>query len=406
MSVRKRTWTTAKGVEKEAWVVDYVDQSGKRRLKTCVKKKDADRYEATSRVEVMHGTHTADSASVTTAEAGKRWIESARNAGLERSTVEQYEAHLKFHIVPFLGRTKLSQLSAPTVREFEDRLMEGTEPGGVEPRPRSPAMVKKVRGSLSALIGDAQERGLVARNVVRDLRARRKRGKERQGERRQRGKLKIGVDIPSPAEIKAIVGALQGRWRPIMLTAIFTGLRASELRGLRWADVDFAKKELHVRQRADRYNAIGAPKSEAGERTVPLTPIVSNALKEWKLAAPKSDLDLVFGSSRGTIQSHANLINRALVPVQIAAGVTVTEKGPDGAPIVRAKYTGLHALRHFYASWCINAASAGGLGLAPKVVQERLGHSSIMMTMDTYGHLFERGDDSAALAAAERSLLA
>ena len=55
MSVRKRTWTTAKGVEKEAWVVDYVDQSGKRRLKTFAKKKDADRYEATSRVEVMHG---------------------------------------------------------------------------------------------------------------------------------------------------------------------------------------------------------------------------------------------------------------------------------------------------------------------------------------------------------------
>src|SRR5271167_531084 len=100
MSVRKRTWTTAKGVEKEAWVVDYVDQSGKRRLKTCAKKKDADRYEATSRFEVMHGTHTAENASVTIAEAGKRWIEPARNAGLERSTLEQYEAHLKFNIAP------------------------------------------------------------------------------------------------------------------------------------------------------------------------------------------------------------------------------------------------------------------------------------------------------------------
>jgi integrase len=406
MSVRKRTWTTAKGVEKEAWVVDYVDQTGKRRLKTCAKKKDADRYAATSRVEVMEGTHTAERASVTVAEAGKLWIDSARNAGLERSTVEQYEAHLKFHIVPFLGRTKLSQLSAPTIRAFEDRLREGTEPSGAEGRPRSPAMVKKVRGSLSALIGDAQERGLVARNAARDLRARRKRGKERQAERRQRGKLRVGVDIPSREEIKMIVGRLEGRWRPIMLTAIFTGLRASELRGLRWADVDLAKGELHVRQRADRYNAIGAPKSEAGERTVPLPPLVLNALKEWKLAAAKSALDLVFPSSRGTIQSHANLINRALVPVQIAAGVTITENGPDNAPRVRAKYTGLHALRHFYASWCINPRSTGGLELAPKVVQERLGHSSIIMTMDTYGHLFPRGDDSAQIAAAERALLA
>jgi integrase len=406
MSVRKRIWKTAEGVENFAWVVDYVDQHGKRRLKTFALKKNAIAYETTVRGEVAEGTHTADSASVTIAEAGRLWIESARNAGLERSTVEQYESHLKFHIVPFLGRTKLSQLSAPMVREFEDRLREGTEPGGAEARPRSAAMVKKVRGSLSTLIGDAQERGLVVRNVARELRARRKRGKDRRAERRQHGKLKVGVDIPSREEIKAIVGKLDGRWRPIMLTAIFTGLRASELRGLRWADVDLAKGELHVRQRADRYNAIGAPKSEAGERPVPLPPLVLNALKEWKLRAPKSELDLVFPTSRGTILSHANLINRAFIPVQIAAGVTATEKGSDGAPIVRAKYTGLHALRHFYASWCINRRADGGLELPPKVVQERLGHSSIVMTMDTYGHLFPRGDDSEEIADAERKLLA
>ena len=72
----------------------------------------------------------------------------------------------------------------------------------------------------------------VAQNVVRSLRQRRQ-GKDR-SERRQNGKLKIGIDIPSPAEIKAIVAALDGRWRPVLLTAIFTGLRASELRGLRW----------------------------------------------------------------------------------------------------------------------------------------------------------------------------
>ena len=191
-----------------------------------------------------------------------------------------------------------------------------------------------------------------------------------------------------------------------MLTAVFTGLRASELRGLRWADVDLAKRELHVRQRADRYNEIGAPKSESGNRAVPLPPMVLNALKEWKLACPKGSLDLVFPTSRGTIANHANLITRALIPVQIAAGVTVKKKGLDGKPIIRAKYTGLHALRHFYASWLINPTSAGGMELPGKVVQERLGHSSIVMTMDTYGHLFPRGDDSAQIAAAERALLA
>lgn len=241
---------------------------------------------------------------------------------------------------------------------------------------------------------------------MRDLRRTRARGTERKAERRQKGKLKIGVDIPTREEIKAIVEAAKGRWRPILLTAIFTGLRASELRGLRWIDVDLERRELHVRQRADRYSAIGKPKSESGERTVPLTPIVANTLREWKLACPKSEGGLVFPSTGGLVEHHKNIVERGLVPTLIAGGVAVDEERADGTAIKRAKYTGLHALRHFYASWCINRRIDGGLELPAKVVQERLGHSSIMMTMDVYGHLFPRGDDSAELEAAERSLLA
>lgn len=82
------------------------------------------------------------------------------------------------------------------------------------------------------------------------------------------------------------------------------------------------------------------------------------------------------------------------------------EKGETGAAILAAKYPGLHAFRHFYASWCINRPQDGGLGLPAKVVQERLGHSTITMTLDVYGHLFPRGDDAEELAAAERALLA
>ena len=297
MSVRKRTWTTAKGVEKEAWVVDYIDRSegGQRRLKTFDKKKDATAFAAQASVEIRAGVHTADSASMTIAEAGKLWIQTGESKGLERATLAAYREHVELHIKPYLGSVKLSQLSAPMVREFEDKLAAGAMPNGAEPQPRSPAMVRKVRVSLSSLISDAQERGLVARNVVRDLRSTRRRGTERRAERRQRGKLKIGVDIPTREEIKAIAGAAQGRWRPILLTAIFTGLRASELRGLRWADVDLAKGELHVRQRADRYSVIGKPKSNRGSaRSVDADR--REHLAEWKLACPKSEQGLVFPS--------------------------------------------------------------------------------------------------------------
>jgi integrase len=67
---------------------------------------------------------------------------------------------------------------------------------------------------------------------------------------------------------------------------------------------------------------------------------------------------------------------------------------------------GLHAFRHFFASWCINRKADGRRELPAKVVQGLLGHSSIVMTLDRYGHLFPRGDDRAELAAATSALLA
>ena len=405
MSIRKRSWTTAKGETKEAWIADYVDQAGKRHIKTFDRKKEADVFHSKASVEVREGTHTADSASVTVAKAADLWITTCKGRDLEATTVDAYAQHIKLHIAPYLGRVKLSQLTAPMIREFEDSLREGSPaPGEDAGAARSPAMVKRIIGSLGSMLGDAQERGLVSRNVVRDLRSRRRKGVDRRAERRQKGKLKVGVDIPSRQEIKAIVEALDGRWRPILLVAIITGLRSSELRGLRWADVDLKKSELHVRQRADRYNEIGRPKSESGERTVPLPPMVVNTLREWKLGCPKSQQDLVFPTGTGAIEYHSNIVIRGLGPAQIAAGVCSPERGTDGKRV--AKYTGLHALRHFYASWCINRRQDGGLELPPKVVQERLGHSSILMTMDVYGHLFPRGNDEAEMADAERSLLA
>jgi integrase len=113
------------------------------------------------------------------------------------------------------------------------------------------------------------------------------------------------------------------------------------------------------------------------------------------------------------VANHSNVLKRGYWPAQLAAGVCVPEVdgegrpiiGKDGTPIVKAKYSGLHALRHFFASWCINRKADGGLELPLKVVQERLGHASITMTADTYGHLFPAKDDGGELAAAERALL-
>src|SRR5215831_3705160 len=387
VSVRKRGWIAPDGEHKEAWVVDYRDQHGNRHIKTFNRRKDADAYHAKVAVDVRAGTHTPESSSITIAAAGRLWLDRADRVGLERATAEQYRQHLELHIAPLIGKVKLGQFALPMVRAFEDRLA----------KDRSPAMVRKVMRSLGSIVADAQERGLVAQNVVWNLSRERRSGGEAHTDRRRRGKLKVGVDIPTPTEISAIIAHLTDRRRPMLLTAIFTGLRSSELRGLRWEDVDLKKGELHVRQRADRYRRMGRPKSAAGERMIPMPPMLTNTLREWKLACPKSERDLAFANGRGNPDDWKEIVHDSYRPAQVAAGV-VNTKG-------QAKYGGLHTLRHFYASWCINRRADGGLELPLKVVSTRLGHASIQITADRYGHLFPSTDDGAELAAAEKALV-
>lgn len=398
MTVRKRKWKTAKGEAKEAWVVDYADNGGVRRLKTFERKKEADAFKAAATTQIVEGIHIAESQTVTVEKAAGDWLHSCEQAGLERATLDQYRQHVDLHIKPFLGSVQLSKLSVPTVRQFQDRLRE---------EGRSPAMVKRATVSLGGILADAQERGTSARNAVREMSKRRTKGRDRQSERRQRARLRIGVDIPTPAEISTLLQAADGRYRPLLVTAVFTGMRASELRGLRWSDVDLQERVIHVRQRADKYREIGMPKSDAGQRTIPIGVNLVNTLREWKSACPRGDLDLVFPNGEGNIEWHPNIIKRGLIPPQVKAGLVVDtgKKNGEGQPITVAKYTGLHSLRHFFASWCINQPQHGGLGLPPKIVQERMGHSSITMTMDVYGHLFPNTNDSDALAAAEQKLL-
>lgn len=398
------------GVTKSSWVVDYRDGEGQRRLKTFDKQKDAKAWASKTDVSIDQGTHVPDRVTVTVATAGESWLATCRANGLERATIDSYRSHLRYHLIPLIGQTLLSKITVPFVRGFEDRLRAGG---------RSPEMVKRVVGSLGAIIANAQELGWAAHNPVRDMRSRRN-GKERRQEQRHKRKLEIGRDIPTTAEIKAFLGVLEGRWRPFFMTAAFCGLRASELRGLSWSALDLDKRELRIKQRADKYNVIGSPKSQQGWRTLPIPSTLAQVLREWRLICPKGvtgqlddagvpikELHYVFPNGAGNIESHGNIRNRGQVPAMLKAGVSVcaTKKGYPTMTELVAKYRGLHAFRHWFASWCINPVSAGGMGLTLKEVQVRMGHASITMTADRYGHLFPRGNIAAEVDAAERALL-
>lgn len=375
MAIRKRVWTTPSGAAREAWVVDYVDVAGKRRLKTFATLGAAKAWLATTAYEVRQGIHTPASVSGTVGETFAAWIQHCRAEGLERSTIEQRTYHLNLHVVPFIGSVKLAELTAPRVHQFLDALRANG---------RSLAMRRKVLTNLKTAIAFAQTRGWVAQNVATGIKIK---ASERNA---STGPLRAGVDFPTKAELRALIDHAPARWRPLIVTAVFTGMRISELRGLSWRDVDLGKGIIHVRQRADAWHTIGSPKSRAGKRDIPLAPLVVNTLREWKLACPKGNLELVFPNSLGRPLTVPNLRDRVLGPLLATAGIS---------PAYKPKY-GWHALRHAAASLFIEQ-----LGWSPKRVQAVMGHASITMTYDHYGHLFEdAAADSAAMGKLEAAL--
>ncbi|MEO0440924.1 MAG: site-specific integrase, partial [Pseudomonadota bacterium] len=259
---------------------------------------------------------------------------------------------------------------------------------------RSHAMTKKAVQALSSIINEAMRRGLVAQNVAKGVNTGKKKGRTAR------------VVIPERSELRAMIKVCQDGELALILTFIFTGIRASEFRGLPWRDVDLSANELRVSQRADQWCQIGPPKSDAGYRTIPLPDVVVTALRRWKLACPPSTLDLVFPSGAGTPFGYQNLLRRVFFPIQIRAGITrpVTGKGgkpkrdADGNPMVNGKY-GFHALRHAAASGWIDQ------NIDLKRLQTWMGHESIQITLDTYGHLIsDKAKDAAIASEAERAL--
>jgi integrase len=400
--VKKRVCTTLgkadpvtgerKPERREAWIVRYFDkngigkngQKGTQHIETFARKKDALARADEIGVGIRNRTHIAPSQSITVAEACDRWLAASAAAGLEPTTVDFYRSHVEHHIKPMLGGTKLAELTSASVSSFCKMLQDAG---------RSKVMIGKLMVSLGSILAEAVTDGLATCNVVREQSRSRKRREH--VAKRLKVKVEAGKDMPTPQEMKAIIDAAKPRWRILLLTAAMTGMRSSELRGLRWEDVDLKESTITVRQRADKYGVLGMPKNNKSKRTISLGPKLCTALKEWKLQSGGNEQ--VFPSEGDRVLSLNSLNRLGLIPAVIAAGL----KNKNG----KAKYTGLHALRHFHASMCLNPVSRGGLGLSPQETQARLGHSSIVITMDVYGHLFPKQDDGKAMAAAEAALL-
>jgi len=278
-----------------------------------------------------------------------QWLAGAKGSNIRTSTWKSYEVIMRTHVAPELGDVLLQQLTRDQVRAMYAK---------VSAKGRSAKTTHNVHLALRKAFADAVDGGLLRANPA-------ERGHKLSGDRPE-------MKTWSAAEVRLFLErSADDDNRVAWRLALQTGMRRGELLGLRWQDVDLDASRLSVRQqlvRADDQVMFGPPKTKAGRRSISLDAGTVIALRAHKLRqSPLSagKHDLVF--ARGDGRPHdPDVITQQFESAIRRAGV---------------KRIRLHDCRHTHASLLLEA------GIHPKVVQERLGHSSVMVTLDRYSHV-------------------
>ena len=372
-SVRRRSWKTASGEAKAAWVVDYTDSRGNRQRKHYLSKKAADAFRIHIESQMQAGTYRPHADKITVKEVCESFLEhcvgrNQRDERMTRKMLVVYKGHVSNHILHTangLGGCKLSQLTARSVGDFRDRLRNA----GV-----SVPTTRKILATLHSALSYAISQDWVATNAAHGTRVI---GPRDEGSKK--------IVPPSKSDMLAILEAADWELRVKLLFAASTGARAGEQWAARWRDLDLKVGKLQISSRVDAYGEEGPPKSLAGVRTVPMSKQLTATLKKWKLKSTfKSAEDLLFPNSEGNHIGHDNLVKRSFLPLFDKLDEEHRDD-PANKPEPPRRFN-WHALRHFAVSCWIEA------GLAPKTVQTFAGHASLQVTMDRYGHLFPSED--------------
>ncbi|MCP4614441.1 MAG: site-specific integrase [Planctomycetes bacterium] len=295
-----------------------------------------------------------------------QWVRDYAETNTSPRTVEGYKGNINRYLKPKLGNIALAKLTAYHVQELYGDMIE---------KGLSARTVIHTHRVLSEALAYAVKWGLLAHNICESVDPPRPRKKEM-----------IALDTGDVQ--KLLEATSQSLYGGIFYLAIYTGLRRSELLGLRWCDVDIPRKSISINQTVVRLIGkglvVGQPKTKSSRRSVSLSPNAAALLSGLK-AKRMEQLESV--------------------------GIKLDESGfvfsnPDGGPVSpdavshefqkTVKVLGLppvrfHDLRHTHATLMLKE------GIHPKIVSERLGHSTIAITMDTYSHVLPGMQEEAAL---------
>ncbi len=295
----------------------------------------------------------------------RHWLDETAKPTLRHSTYSSYDDIVRLHLIPGLGRIALAKLAPADVQSF----LNAKSRSGLSPR-----RVQYLHAVLRKALGTAEKWGLVSRNVA---------------------KLVDTPRVPrheirplTPEQARQLLDAsADDRYLALYVTALATGLRQGELLALRWEDIDLETRVLSVRHtlaRVDSKLVLLEPKTDRSRRTVALPEVVMTALRAHRTrqrmdhlaAGPRwQETGYVFTTTIGT-PIEAAVVTRAFQRALVRAGLP------------RCRF---HDLRHAAATFLL------GQGFTLEDVKNLLGHSSIVLTSNTYGHVLERRQQQVAM---------
>ena len=277
-----------------------------------------------------------------------RWLATCSST-LRPTTLSTYSSLVRRHVNPRIGAAQLGRLTPITIQQMYTDLTADE----VSPRTR-----QAVHAVLRRALGEAVNLGMLSDNPA----ARVKRPRV----------PRVEVRALDTHDVRRLLDAAEGDpYEALYILAVTAGLRQGELFGLKWKDVDTRRRALSVRRSivdAGGYRGVAEPKTAAGRRRVELSDLAVNALREHRgrcKATPHPE-GWVFTDTRGGPLRRSNFLRRQWAPLLARAGL-------EGVRF--------HDLRHTSASLLLAA------GVHPKIVQERLGHATVGITLDTYSHV-------------------
>jgi integrase len=301
---------------------------------------------------------------------------------LRHTTWAGDESRLRTHVYPAVGNVQIGQLTPERIRAMLTKIAASS---------LSPTTVAMIRDNLSTILQRAVRDRVLPYNPVSAVDS--------------ITRAKAATYVLTADQARALIHAAAGDpYEALIVLALHTGLRAGEMFGLQWEDVNLDAAQLSVRQSLIRVTGEGlqpsAPKTAASAATIPLTAGAVSALRAHRVrqieqrlyaGANWQETGYVFTTELGTPVSASNYMRRHFYPIAALAGIP-TRRQPDGTQGLR-----LHDLRHGCGTLLIS------LGVKPKLVQTILRHSRLATTMDLYVHAYDE-DLRGAVASLDQAL--